>query len=319
MNELSIIGAGAWGTALASVLSGNGTKTIIFGRELEAIESINKLNENKQFLPSIKLPKALSATNEIDVALKSKIILLTTPSQYFRSQLRQISKHNFAPDAKFVICTKGIENDSLELMSEIFEQSLDNNYAIFSGPTFASEVANNTHTNISLAAKDIALANDLKEKLTRKTLKIKTNNDIIGSQVCGAVKNVIAIACGIVKGLGHGENTKAAIINIGFHEIMLLNLKLGGKSETMLEPCGLGDLVLTCGSEKSRNFSYGISLAQGNISSYLEGKLSIAEGVATSKSVVQLSKKLGLDLPLCNIIYNIIFHQTPADEILNLV
>jgi len=320
MNEISIIGGGAWGTALGAVLASDGTQIVLYAREKDVVDSINLSNINKVFLPKIVLPKSLKASDDISSATKAKYILLTTPSQFFRSQLRQISKHNVSDDSAFIICNKGIENESLDLMSDIFEESLDNPYAILSGPTFAEEVASLSATSISLASKNLLLAENIRTVMSRKSLSIHINNDIIGSQICGAVKNVVAIGCGIIRGLGHGENSKAAIFTRGFHEIMRINTEMGGKPETMLEPCGLGDLILTCSSEKSRNFSFGLALGQNKSKDeILQGKLAVVEGVATSKSVINLAKKLKLHLPLCEMINNIVEAKTKPEEILTLV
>ncbi len=319
MSDISVIGGGAWGTALAGVVSSNGSDVVIYAREKDAVESINTFHENKPFLPGVKLSPSLKASDNIDDAVKAKIVLITTPSQFFRSQIRQISKHNVSPDTVFLICSKGIENESLALMSEIFEESLSNPYGILSGPTFADEVAKGIATSVSLASKHLIVAENVRKIIQRDNFRVHVNNDVIGSQICGAIKNVIAIGCGIIRGLGQGENSRAAILTIGFHEIMRVNNEMGGKMETMMEPCGIGDLVLTCSSEKSRNFSFGKALSENKVKEYLEGKVSVVEGVATAKSVVNLANNLNITLPLCEKINDIIEGRAPAAEILSLV
>jgi len=318
--KISVIGGGAWGTALASILCDTTTNVVLYAREKEAVDSINNFHENRAFLPNKTLPKELRATDKLADVLGADIILLTTPAQYFRAQLNEIKKNKPDGNIFFIICTKGIENESLCLMSEIFEEILGKNYGIFSGPTFASEVADGINTSISLACGDAKKCEEIKNIIGRKTLRIHTNNDIIGSQVCGAIKNVIAIGCGIASGLGQGENSKAALVTQGFHEIMLVTAKMGGKAETLSQPCGIGDLVLTCNSEKSRNFSFGVSLAKKQTKDdILKGKNAIVEGVATSRAVVNLAKKLGLNLPLCKKINQVIENKAEAQEILTLV
>lgn len=320
MSEISIIGGGAWGTALAAIIANNGTGVTLYAREVDAVDSINDFHVNKPFLPGVNLSKTIKATITLKDIVKSKVILITTPAQFFRVQLKFIREYGISQDAVFVICSKGIENDSLALMSEIFEESLDNNYAILSGPTFAEEVAKGISTSISVASKNLATAENVKAIIERPNFRVHVNNDIIGSQVCGAVKNVIAIGCGIVRGLGQGENCKAAILTHGFHEIMKMNREMGGKIETMMEPCGIGDLVLTCNSEKSRNFSFGVALGQKKSKEeLLANRLSVVEGVATSRSVVNLAEKLKLHLPLCEAINHIIEGKKSAEEILALV
>ncbi len=321
MADLSVIGGGAWGTAIASLLSRDGKNVTLYAREKEAVDSINSENINKPFLSGIKLPKTLKATSAIEDILESKYIFITTPSQFFRGQIRQLAKHDISPDTVFVICSKGIEGESLKLMSQIFEEIMDHQFVILSGPTFAVEVGSGITTSASLAAHDVLLAEKLKKIIDRDNFKTHINNDVIGSQICGAIKNVIAIGCGIVKGLGEGENTRAALLTRGFHEIALLAEQIGGKYTTLMEPCGIGDLILTCSSEKSRNFSFGMELAQGKASSedILSTKIVVVEGVDTSRSLAQLLGKLKLDLPLCIKIHDIIEGNAKPSEILSLV
>jgi glycerol-3-phosphate dehydrogenase (NAD(P)+) len=319
MNDISVLGGGAWGTALAAVMSAKGNDVIIYAREKDVVESVNNSNINKPFLPGVVLSKSLRATDKIEEAVKSKVVLITVPSQFFRGQLRQISKHDISPETIFVICTKGIDTETLALMSEIFEETLENQYAILSGPTFAEEVAKNMATSVSIASKKLIVAEHVKKIIQRDNFRVHVNNDVIGSQICGAIKNVIAVGCGVIRGLGQGENSRAAILTIGFHEIMRVNIEMGGKMETMMEPCGIGDLVLTCSSEQSRNFSFGKALGQGKASEYLEGKMSVVEGVTTSKAVVRLANSLNITLPLCEKIYDIIEGKAPPTDILTLV
>ncbi len=281
---------------------------------------LNDFHINKPFLPGITLPKSVKATITLGDIAESRIVLVTTPSQFFRTQLKFLREYGVNNESTFVICTKGIENDSLALMSDIFEESLSNNYAILSGPTFAEEVARGISTSISVASKQKGVAETIHSLIERPNFRVHINNDIIGSQICGAVKNVIAIGCGIVRGLGQGENSKAAILTNGFHEIMKINKEMGGKIETLMEPCGIGDLVLTCNSEKSRNFSFGVALGQKKSKEeLLANRLSVVEGVATARSTVALAEKLKLHLPLCEAINNVIEGKAAPEQILSLV
>ncbi len=318
--KISVVGGGAWGTALGAVLASNGTDVLLYAREKDVVDSINEMNVNKSFLPAVKLPKTLTATSHLNDISDSSIVLVTTPAQFFREQIRDIAEMEISDETIFVICSKGIENESLNLMSTIFQDVLDNPHKILSGPTFAEEVANGISTAVSLACRDMGLGEAVKERLERASLRIHLNNDIVGSQVCGAIKNVIAIGCGIISGLGQGENSRAAILTQGFHEIMKVNLALGGRAETLTEPCGIGDLVLTCSSSKSRNFSFGVELAQNKSGTdILAGRLSVVEGVATSASVTQLAAKLKVELPLCTKINEIIEGKAAPEDILALV
>ncbi len=322
MAKISVIGGGAWGTALARVAADKNGEVTIYAREKEVVESINSTNENKIFLPDIKLPKSIKATNNLADIADSDYILNVTPSQFFRSQLTEFQKENKgAKLPHFIICSKGIENTTLKLMGNIFEEVTgSNNYSILSGPSFAEEVAERDYTTISVACRDEVMANNIRKIMELPDFKIRLNRDLVGTQLCGSLKNVIAIACGVVKGLGYGENTKAATITQGAKEIATLALFLGGKRKTMLEPCGIGDLVLTCNSEKSRNFSFGFGLGQGKTPSELtEGKPQVVEGVATAKSVYDICKQRNINLELCNMIYQVVNGSAEPKEILKLV
>lgn len=322
MFKVSVIGAGAWGTALARVAADKNGAVTIFAREKEVVESINSIHENKIFLPDIKLSSAIKATGNIEDITDSDFVLNVTPSQFFRSQLVEFKeKSKGAKLPHFIICSKGIENGTLKLMGDVFEEVTgSNNYSVLSGPSFAEEVAEKHYTTISVATKDEEAAKRIKEVMELPDFKVSINKDVVGTQLCGALKNVIAISCGVVKGLGFGENTKAATITQGAKEIATLALFLGGKRKTMLEPCGIGDLVLTCNSEKSRNFSFGFGLGQGKTPGELtEGKPQVVEGVATAKSVFDICRKRNINLELCNMIYKVVNGLAEPKEILKLI
>ncbi len=325
MKKFSVIGGGAWGTALANMLAKKNRKIILFAREKEVSESINNSNENKIFLPDIKLEKNVIATNNLADIIDSDYILNVTPSQFFRSQLNEFlnifNGNSLKKFPHFIICSKGIENNTLKLMGEIFEEvTSSKNYSILSGPSFAEEVAVGDYSTLSLACKDELLAKEIMQEIEIPTFKVRINKDVVGTQLCGSLKNVIAIACGIVKGLGCGENTKASAITQGAKEIAQLALYLGGRRKTMLEPCGIGDLVLTCNSEKSRNFSFGYGLGIGKTPNELtQNKPQVVEGVATAKSVYDLCNHKNIKLDLCQKIYEIVNEKSKANEILNLI
>ncbi len=321
MPKISVIGAGAWGTALARVAADKNGAVTIFAREKEVVESINSVHENRIFLPDIKLSSSIKATGNIEDIADSDFILNVTPSQFLRSQLADLVKENKGLKAHFIICSKGIENGTLKLMSEVYEEVTgSNNYSILSGPSFAEEVAEKHYTTVSVAAKEESIAKKVKDIMELPDFKVSMNRDVVGTQLCGSLKNVIAIACGVVKGLGYGENTKAATITQGAKEIATLALFLGGKRKTMLEPCGIGDLVLTCNSEKSRNFSFGFGLGQGKTPGELTaGKPQVVEGVATARSVYDICRQRNIDLTLCNMIYKVVNGIAEPKEILKLI
>lgn len=315
-----VLGAGAWGTAIANVLAVNNEEVILYAREKEVVESINKTGINEMFLPDIKLSPNITPTNDFDRYKECNFIFCVTPAQYLRFQVEEMKEDNIDMNKIFVILSKGIENNSLKLMSDVFEEFLHNDYVILTGPTFAQEVAEYQSSSISISCLNGETSKKVKEVIETDFFRTHINTDVIGSQVCGAVKNVIAIACGIVKGLDQGENSKASIITRGLKEISVLNTALGGKAETLLEPCGVGDLILTCSSTKSRNYSFGVKLGTGEETrETIKKKKHVVEGMATSDSLVQLMDKTGISLGLCKTVYNIINGKQKPEEILKLV
>jgi len=315
-----VLGAGAWGTAIANVLAVNNEEVILYAREKEVVESIAKTRINEPFLPNIKLAKNIRATNDFDEYKNCKYIFCVTPAQYLRFQVEEMKEDKVAMDKVFVILSKGIENQSLKLMSEVFEEFLPNDYAILSGGTFASETAEYQSSSVSISSKHDEIALDVKEIIETDFFIGHVNSDIIGSQVCGALKNVVAIACGIAKGLNQGENSKASLITRGMKEISVLNTALGGRAETLHEPCGIGDLVLTCNSTMSRNYSFGVKLGTGEETrETIKKKKHVVEGMATADSLNNLMQEHGISLGLCKTVYNIINGKMKPEEILKLV
>ena len=319
--NIIVVGAGAWGTAIANVLARKNETVTIYAREEEVVESINSSNENSVFLPDFKLQENIHATDNIGLCAKADIIFLVPPAQFLRNTLETIKKCGIDEGKQFVICSKGIENTTLKLMGDVFTEFFpESNFGALSGPTFAIEVAENKRTTVSIASNNDHLIDSVTELMQSNSFNVIGNKDLVGSEVCGAVKNVIAIACGIANGMKGGENLKAAVISSGFKEIVRLNRRLGGRLETLAEPCGIGDLVLTCNSEKSRNFSYGVLLGEGKKASEIaKTKPQVVEGVATAKSISELCSKNGFSLPLCLKIHEIVNGKAKAEEILNVV
>ena len=321
MNKFCVLGAGSWGTAVANVLAKeNNCLFNIWVRESEVAESINSRHENNIFLPKIKLSKNIKAETEIMNVL-AKIAFVAVPSQYMRSVLQsyldtaenlQIDKNKLG----FVICSKGIELQSGCLPSEIVHDlNPKADIAILSGPSFAKLVSDGLPTAVTIAGKK-AYRDKIVKLIAGKTLRPYMSDDIIGVQINGALKNIVAIAAGITDGMSLGENARAAIISRGLNEIKLMSLSLGGGNNTVMGLSGVGDVILTCTSSSSRNYSLGKLIGKGeNLSSILDGKLEIAEGVDTAESAHYLSVKLGLDTPIISAVYHILKKNKQINEV----
>ncbi|QCN95731.1 NAD(P)-dependent glycerol-3-phosphate dehydrogenase [Azospirillum argentinense] len=299
--RIGVIGGGAWGTALALAALRAGREALLWAREPAVVESVNAARENRDFLPGVTLPAALRATGDLAEAAACDAILLVTPAQHLRSACAGLAAH-LRPGTPLVICAKGIELDSHALMSEAAAAALPAGtpLAVLSGPTFAAEVARGLPTAVTLACADAALGARLVEALGSRTFRPYLSDDVVGSQIGGAVKNVLAIACGVVEGRKLGDNARAALITRGLAEITRLALALGGRPETLMGLSGLGDLTLTCSSLQSRNMSLGAALGTGRtLAEVLAERRSVAEGVYTAAAVVGLAGKKGVDMPLC--------------------
>ncbi|NUB26995.1 NAD(P)H-dependent glycerol-3-phosphate dehydrogenase [Azospirillum brasilense] len=299
--RIGVIGGGAWGTALALAALRAGREALLWAREPAVVESVNTAHENRDFLPGVTLPVELRATGDLAEVAACDAILLVTPAQHLRSACASLAAH-LRPGTPLVICAKGIELDSHALMSEAAAAALPAGtpLAVLSGPTFAAEVARGLPTAVTLACADAALGARLVEALGSRTFRPYLSDDVVGSQIGGAVKNVLAIACGVVEGRKLGDNARAALITRGLAEITRLALALGGRPETLMGLSGLGDLTLTCSSLQSRNMSLGAALGAGRtLAEVLAERRSVAEGVYTAAAVVGLAGKKGVDMPLC--------------------
>jgi glycerol-3-phosphate dehydrogenase (NAD(P)+) len=296
---VGVIGGGAWGTALAQVAARAGLAPTLWAREAEAVGQINETRENRLFLPGVGLDAAIRATAELADLAGSDVVLAVAPAQHLRSILREFAPHA-APGLPVVLCAKGIEQGTLKLMTEVLDETLpDVAPAVLSGPSFAGEVARGLPTAITLAARDMALAKGLAEAIATPTFRPYVSTDMIGAEAGGAIKNVLAIACGVVEGKGLGRSAHAALVTRGFAELTRLAVALGGRAETVAGLCGLGDLVLTCSSAQSRNMSLGLALGRGQtVDEALAGKISVAEGVDSAPAVRALAKKLGVETPI---------------------
>ncbi|MGQ0528198.1 MAG: NAD(P)H-dependent glycerol-3-phosphate dehydrogenase [Alphaproteobacteria bacterium] len=295
---IGVIGAGAWGTALAQVEATNGHTVILWAREMDVVSTINAAHENMVFLPGVKLHKNISATSDINDLLKSDVILLVAPTQFIRAIL--VPLKDKLKNIPIVICSKGVEIETGQLPSEIVESVLPGHFiAVLTGPTFAIEVARGFPAAVTVASADKNLAEDMQKILGSKTFRIYTSSDMIGAQLGAAIKNVIAIACGIAHGKGLGENARAALITRGSAEIARLAEAMGGRRQTLMGLCGIGDLVLTCSSMQSRNFSLGAAIGQGKKAADVLGeRKSVAEGYYTAKAASALAKRFDVDMPI---------------------
>jgi glycerol-3-phosphate dehydrogenase (NAD(P)+) len=315
MTKAGVIGGGAWGTALAQVCARAGLETTLWAREADVVASVNTSHENTSFLPGVDLDPFIRATGDFADLAGSDLVLAVTPAQHLRSALEA-----FAPHARdglpILLCAKGVERGSLKLMTEVLAETIPQaRPAVLSGPSFAGEVARGLPTAVTLACADPGCAEDLAEKIATPTFRPYFATDMIGAEAGGAVKNVLAIACGIVEGRGLGRSAHAALITRGFSELTRIAVALGGQAETVAGLCGLGDLVLTCSSPQSRNMSVGLALGRGHtLEEALAGKLSVAEGVASAPAVRQLVAKLGVEAPICEAVAAILAGEAGVDD-----
>jgi glycerol-3-phosphate dehydrogenase (NAD(P)+) len=317
MTSVGVLGGGAWGTALAQVAARAGLKPLLWARETDVVAEINAAHENRLFLPGAPLDASVRATGELAELAPCDIIFAVVPAQHLRGVLQHFAQHLRARPAlpPVVLCAKGIEQGSLKLMNEVLAETLPQApAAVLSGPSFAGEVARGLPTAITLASSDDALARRLAEAIATPTFRPYASPDMIGAEAGGAIKNVLAIACGIVEGRGLGRSAHAALVTRGFAELTRLAVALGGRAETVAGLCGLGDLVLTCSSSQSRNMSLGIALGRGeSLAGALAGKISVAEGVASAPAVRELSRKLGVETPISDAVAAILAGETGVD------
>ena len=317
MKRVGIVGAGAWGTALAITAARAGSDVTLWALEPEVVASINGRQENEMFLPGVKLPDTVHAVNDLEAMSAQDALLMVAPAQYVGSTCEGLVSAGVDYSLPMVICSKGIEQDSLKLMSEVVAEHSPNPLAILSGPTFAIEVAKGLPASVTLACSDIVLGQKIAQLIVHPKFSAHHSDDLIGPQICGAMKNVIAIACGIVEGKGFGESAKAALITEGLAEINQLCVAKGGKPETAMGLCGLGDLILTCNSHTSRNMSLGYALGQGKtLEAILSERVSVAEGVASSNAVAGLAAQLGIRLRICGIVDRIVRGDADGDQML---
>ena len=310
---IGVVGAGAWGTALAQMLASDDRQVLLWAREPELVEEINANHTNSLFLPSARLAPSISATGDLADVTGCSALLLVTPAQHLAATLSQMP--SFPRD--LVLCAKGIEASSGRLMHQVAtEAAPDSEIAVLSGPTFAHEVAAGLPTAVTLACGGgEAQWQRLSTAIARPNFRPYYSDDLTGAEIGGSVKNVLAIACGVVDGLGLGQNARAALIARGYAEMQRFGAALGARSETLAGLCGLGDLVLTCSSTSSRNFSLGRALGQGEDPAMLmNDRRSVAEGAHTAPALAELAARHGVAMPITDAVHRLL-HGAPAQAI----
>lgn len=311
INHIGVIGAGAWGTALAQAIAGAGRKVTLWAREAEVASEIGTRHQNSAFLPGIPLNGAIRAVSDFSEFRTVQAALLVCPAQHLRSVMRDLGGV-LDPGAPVLICAKGIESATGKLMTEVAREAAPAiSFGMLSGPSFAVDVARGLPCAVTLALEDAATAGIIARAIGSATFRPYVSTDVTGVAIGGAVKNVLAIACGIVEGRGFGESARAALTTRGFAEMTRFGLALGAKIETMGGLSGLGDLILTASSRQSRNFSLGVRLAQGGRA---DGGGPLAEGAATAGALVMRARAIGVEMPIAEAVADIIAGRTRVDD-----
>lgn len=315
MKKIAVIGAGAWGTALAITAHNAGNQVVIWAFEEETVKEINQ-SKRTMYLPAAHLPETLKATSDMNEALSgADFVLFATPAQFNRSVFEKMNPY-LKQGTPVILCAKGIELKTGLLLSEVVQEINPNvNLAVLSGPGFAVELARKCPTAVTIASKDISLAKLICETLKTDYFRPYSSTDIITPQVCGALKNVMAIASGISDGCDLGDNARAALITRGLAEMARFAVILGGTRESVAGLSGVGDLMLTANSHQSRNYSCGFEIGQaGWAKPVLEKCTKTVEGVATAKSVLKRVLDLNIEMPICQVVEEIIYHEKPIKE-----
>ena len=312
--KCAVVGAGAWGSALANVLAANGHRVALWARESDVVDAVNESRENRRFLPGVPVNSGVHATSAIAEALGgAEIVVYVAPSH----ALREVATSGAGcvdSDALLVVASKGIERGSLSIMSEVVAETVPHHRVVaLSGPSFAIEVATGQPTAVVAASRDLAAASRVQRALSSDVFRVYTHDDVVGVELGGALKNVMAVATGIAEGLGLGFNSRAALITRGLAEMTRLGVALGANQATFAGLAGLGDLVLTCTGALSRNRALGIELGKGStLEQALEGKDTVAEGVLNTISARALAEREGVDMPIVLAVHRILFEAQPA-------
>jgi glycerol-3-phosphate dehydrogenase (NAD(P)+) len=321
--KIAVVGSGSWGTALAVMLSRNGYNVDLWGHQEKHIGQLNIDRENKKYLPGILFPENLHLVSDLKDAIRSAhIVVMVVPSHAFREIFVQVSP--ILEDwCRVVSAVKGIENGTLQTMTQVMAQILTSTtgkkreieFGVLSGPSFAQEVANNVPTAVTIGFKNIATAQEIQKVFVNEYFRVYASSDVIGLEVSASLKNVIAVAAGVCEGLGYGLNTRAALITRGLAEIKRLGIALGAEEATFSGLSGLGDLLLTCTGNLSRNRMVGLKLGEGKQLDQIQKEMSmVAEGIKTTLSAYELAKKMDIEMPILEQIYMILYRNKSCQE-----
>ena len=312
--KLAVIGGGAWGTALAQVAATGGRETLLWALEDDVVSAVNEIHENPVFLKGLKLDPAIRATSNFSDLADVDAWLVVTPAQHMRAVLGRSP----CPKMPLILCSKGIEERTGKLLHDVAHEVCPSSpVAVLSGPTFAHEVASGLPTAVTLACQDRALGEALRARINLPAFRTYCTDDVAGAEVGGAVKNVLAIACGVAEGRGLGQNARAALIARGFAEMTRFGLAMGGRRETLAGLSGLGDLVLTCSSISSRNFSLGKAIGEGkSVADLMKDRRTVAEGAHTAPVLDRIAKAQGIDMPLVDAVATLLTGKVAIGELL---
>lgn len=316
--HFGIIGGGAWGTALASALTRSGRHVTVWSFEAAVAASINDEHENKTYLPGVTLDAAIKATSDLHQLAACDAVVMVAPAQHVRGVLRDWRTVDGAGRKPILIASKGIEDQSMALLSDVVKAEMPQApIVVLSGPSFASEVAKGLPAALTLATADKHVGEKLIQSIANINLRLYQTDDIIGAQIGGAVKNVLAVACGIISGRAMGDNARAALITRGLAELVRLGLAMGGRAETLMGLSGLGDLVLTCSSTQSRNMSLGMALGRGEkLADILKSRTSVSEGVHTAAAAAALARQHHVDMPITAAVDAVLNHNADLEKVI---
>ncbi|WP_417316589.1 NAD(P)H-dependent glycerol-3-phosphate dehydrogenase [Emcibacter sp.] len=317
MGKIAVLGAGAWGTALAITAARAGNEVTIWAREPEVVSAINDKRENSLFLPDVEVPSSIAAVGDYAELEKPDFLLMVAPAQFVRSVAADLST-TLRESVPVVLCSKGIEQSTGKLMSDVMAEVMPKNpLAVLSGPSFAIEAARGLPTAVTIASKYQKLAQSLAQAIGQPTFRPYLSRDVVGAEIGGAVKNVFAIACGVVAGKKLGENARAALITRSLAEMVRFGESRGADPETMVGLSGLGDLILTCSSPLSRNMSLGMALGEGkDIAEIMDNRKTVAEGYHTSEILHRVAAEDKIDMPIARAVYDLLHGDKDVDEVI---
>ena len=319
MTKITVFGTGSFGTALANVLAENGHLVLMWGKNENTVDEINQSHQNKRYLKDVTLNETIKATSQLEQAVNfSDIFLIALPTKAIRNVVTEIDQH-IKTKKTFIHVAKGIENETFKRVSEMIEDSVSKNHkngvGVLSGPSHAEEVVIKQPTTVAASSKDERISKLIQDLFMNDYLRVYTNNDLIGVELGGALKNIIAVASGIVAGMGYGDNAKAALMTRGLAEISRLGEKLGADPMTFLGLGGIGDLIVTCTSTHSRNYTLGYKLGKGKTTEEALNEMNmVVEGIYTTNSVYHLAKAQNVDMPITNALYKVLFEDKPVKD-----